>query len=151
MSAEHVDAEPVAARVDRSRTLEDPRTGLLALLGVQVAQAGPDHVVLTLEAGADHSQPHGVTHGGIHCALVESAASVGGHLWMGERGTVVGVSNHTDFIRPFTTGRLTATASPIHRGRSQQLWLVEITSDAGKLIARGEVRLHNMPADAAGA
>ena len=70
-------------------------------------------------------------------------------MWLGERGHVVGVANHTDFIRATRSGTLHGVATPIHRGRTQQLWLVEIT-DADRasrpraLIARGEVRLANI-------
>ncbi|MGQ0623446.1 MAG: PaaI family thioesterase [Sporichthyaceae bacterium] len=131
--------------VDRSVPLHDVRGGFLAMLGAEVGEVGPTKAVLTLEVGPEHAQPHGVLHGGVHATLVESAASVGGHQWMAERGgTVVGVTNTTHFFRPFTAGRLVATATPLHQGRSQQLWQVEITDTAGKIIARGEVRLHNM-------
>jgi uncharacterized protein (TIGR00369 family) len=42
------------------------------------------------------------------------------------------------------SGRLTATATPIHRGRSQQLWQVAITDEQDRLVARGQVRLQNL-------
>jgi uncharacterized protein (TIGR00369 family) len=83
-------------------------------------------------------------HGGVYCAVVESAASIGAAMWLGDRGKVVGVSNHTDFLRSVSTGRMTATATPIHRGRSQQLWQVEITDEQQRLVARGQVRLQNL-------
>ncbi|MGQ0629613.1 MAG: PaaI family thioesterase [Sporichthyaceae bacterium] len=131
--------------VDRSAPLHDVRGGFLGMLGAQVVEAGPERAVVALDVGPQHAQPHGVLHGGVHATLVESAASVGGHMWMAERGgTVVGVTNTTHFFRPFTAGRITATATPVHQGRSQQLWQVDITDEAGKLISRGEVRLHNM-------
>jgi uncharacterized protein (TIGR00369 family) len=75
---------------------------------------------------------------------VETAASIGAALWLGDRGQVVGVSNHTDFLRAIRAGEVTARATPIHRGRTQQLWLVEIRDEADKLVARGQVRLQNM-------
>jgi uncharacterized protein (TIGR00369 family) len=59
---------------------------------------------------------------------------------------VVGVSNQTDFLRSVRDGRLTATGTPIHRGRSQQLWLVEVTDEQDRLVARGQVRLQNLTA-----
>ncbi len=136
-----------AEQVDRSISLQDAARGFLALLGVEVLEAGPDRAVLGMNVKPEHLQPHGVLHGGVHCTLVESAASIGAHEWMAGRGTVVGVSNHTNFIRAFSTGRLTTVATPIHRGRSQQLWQAEITDEAGKLIGRGEVRLHNLTTD----
>jgi uncharacterized protein (TIGR00369 family) len=57
---------------------------------------------------------------------------------------VVGVSNQTDFLHATRQGLLTATASPIHRGRLQQLWVVEIADEKGRLAARGQVRLQNI-------
>jgi acyl-coenzyme A thioesterase PaaI-like protein len=54
----------------------------------------------------------------------------------------VGVANQTDFLRPHRTGTLEALATPVHQGRTQQLWVTVISriSD-GKPVARGQVRL----------
>ena len=43
-----------------------------------------------------------------------------------------------------TEGRVTVTATPVQQGRTQQLWHVDITDGAGKLIAIGDVRLQNV-------
>lgn len=121
-------------------------TGLNRTLGFHLDEAGPDRVVMSFTVDETHLQPYGIVHGGVHCSVVEGSASVGGALWFGDRGRVVGVSNHTDFIRAATAGRLVATATPIHRGRTQQLWLVEIRDADERMIARGQVRLQNLPA-----
>lgn len=121
-------------------------TGLNRTLDFHLDEAGPDRVVMSFTIDERHLQPYGIVHGGVHCSVVEGSASVGGALWFGDRGRVVGVSNHTDFIRAATAGRLVATATPIHRGRTQQLWLVEIRDADERMIARGEVRLQNLPA-----
>ncbi len=81
------------------------------------------------------------------CSVVETAASVAAAHWYGERGRVVGVSNHTDFLRAISDGTVTAVAQPIHRGRLQQLWMVEIKEGSGRMVARGEVRIQNLPAE----
>jgi acyl-coenzyme A thioesterase PaaI-like protein len=58
----------------------------------------------------------------------------------------VGVNNNSDFIRPMTVGRLDVVAEPIQQGRTLQLWQVMLTrADDGKLVARGQVRLQNVP------
>ncbi len=62
----------------------------------------------------------------------------------GNQGKVVGVANQTDFLRSVRVGELLAEALPIHRGRSQQLWAVEIMDGDGRLAARGQVRLQNL-------
>jgi acyl-coenzyme A thioesterase PaaI-like protein len=37
-----------------------------------------------------------------------------------------------------------AVATPIHRGRRQQLWVTTITDDNDRVVARGQVRLQNL-------
>jgi len=118
--------------------------GLDTLLGIEILEASGERVVLGWTVGPQLHQPFGILHGGVHCSAVESAASMGAALWYGDRGTVVGVSNHTDFLRAVRDGRLTATATPIHQGNTQQLWLVNITDSDDRLVARGEVRLQNL-------
>jgi 1,4-dihydroxy-2-naphthoyl-CoA hydrolase len=113
-------------------------------LGFEFTDMSPDRVVLEWEVTAVHHQPDGIVHGGVYCAAIEAAASMGAARWLGARGTVVGVSNHTDFLRAASDGRLQAVATPIHRGRSQQLWLVRVTDDRMRLVARGQVRLQNL-------
>jgi uncharacterized protein (TIGR00369 family) len=119
-------------------------TGLNGALGFELDEAGPDRVVLSMTVAAQHLQPYGIVHGGTYCAMVEASASIGAAVWFGDRGKVVGVSNHTNFLRATGAGRAIATATPIHRGRSQQLWLVEVTDADGRALARGEVRLQNL-------
>ncbi len=118
--------------------------GLNKALGLRLDEAGPDRVVMSWTVGPQHLQPYGIVHGGVYCSVVESSASIGAAVWFGDRGKVVGVANHTNFLRSAGEGTLTATATPLHRGRSQQLWLVEITDDQQRAIARGEVRLQNL-------
>ncbi len=119
--------------------------GLGGLLGIEVVEVTADRTEIALDVTPDLHQPHGIVHGGVHCALVETAASVAASAWYGDRGRVVGVNNHTDFLRPVREGRLTALATPIHRGRTQQLWLVEVTDQDDRLMSRGQVRLQNLP------
>lgn len=119
--------------------------GLARVLGIKYEVLDADRVVLSCHVTPQHLQAHGIVHGGVYCALVETAASVGASLWFGERGRVVGSANQTDFLRAVRDGRLTATAVPVHRGRSQQLWTVDIVDDEGRLTARGQVRLANLP------
>jgi 1,4-dihydroxy-2-naphthoyl-CoA hydrolase len=121
--------------------------GLVELLGLRTVEATGDRVVLELDVDSRHHQPYGIVHGGVHCAVVETAASVAGAIWLGEEGKVVGVSNQTDFLRAVTSGTLRATATPLHRGRLQQLWQVEVRDADERLVVRGQVRLQNLRAE----
>ena len=116
----------------------------VAHLGLEFTEVSGDSVVATWSAAPKLHQPYGIVHGGVHCSVVETLASVGAAYWMGEQGKVVGVNNNTDFYRAVSEGTLTSTATPLHRGRSQQVWLVETLTADGKVASRGQVRLQNL-------
>jgi uncharacterized protein (TIGR00369 family) len=113
-------------------------------LGLEIDSADGDEVTAHWTVRPDLLQPYGIVHGGVHCSVVETLASLGAALWLDDRGKVVGVSNSTDFFRAASDGVLRATARPIHRGRSQQVWVVEIVDDQERVISRGQVRLQNL-------
>lgn len=115
--------------------------------GIELTDASVDHCDGRLEVTEDHHQPYGVVHGGVYCTMIETLASTGAALWAMDQGMAgaVGVSNKTDFLRATTDGVLIGRATPIHRGRTQQLWQVDVTREHdGKLVAQGQVRLQNV-------
>lgn len=129
-----------------STTADPLRGGFNETLGLSFEEVTPDRVVVGLDVSPALLQPYGIVHGGVWCSVVETAASVGAAQWYGERGRVVGVANHTNFVRAIGEGRVTGVATPVHWGRTQQLWLVEIRDRDDRLVARGEVRIQNLPA-----
>lgn len=119
--------------------------GLDGILGVEYVESTPDQVVAQFTIDQQHLQPYGIPHGGIYCSVHESTASYAGSLWVGEERIVVGTNNICDFLRQAKVGdTITVTATPIHRGRSQQLWRTESTDQDGRLVAQGQVRLANL-------
>ncbi|OBG82301.1 esterase [Mycobacterium sp. E802] len=127
-------------------TPEGLEKGFDTELGLTYLELTPDGGRAQLTITEKLLQPWGIVHGGVYCAIVESLASVSGHIWLSENGggTVVGVNNNTDFLRAIGSGTVTAVSEPIHRGRRQQLWLITITDENGKTVARGQVRLQNV-------
>jgi uncharacterized protein (TIGR00369 family) len=124
----------------------DAAPAFLRGAGLEIDEATPTRVTGTIAAGAAHHTPWGVVHGGVYTTAVESACSVGASLAVADRGEyAVGLSNHTDFLRPHREGRLRVTATPVHQGRTQQLWMCEIAREDGKVVARGQLRLQNVP------
>lgn len=116
-------------------------------LGLTVTAASSDEVQATWQVTEALLQPYGLLHGGAHCAVVETLASVAGSIWLGSDGRVVGTNNSTDFYRATGTGeRLTSTARPLHRGRTRQVWRVETYDDSHRLVAAGQVALQNLRA-----
>ena len=115
-------------------------------LGVEYSEISGDRVSATWSVRPELHQPDGILHGGVHCSIVETLASIGAAVWWGERGRVVGVNNNTDFYRAVREGTLTSAATPLHRGRSQQVWVVETRDEDDRVAARGQVRLQNLTA-----
>jgi uncharacterized protein (TIGR00369 family) len=130
--------------------MENPFTDRTTFVGhsaIELTDASADHCNGRIVIDEIHHQPYGVVHGGVYCTLIETLASTGAAIWAMENGMAgaVGVSNQTDFIRATADGVLLGQATPIHRGRTQQLWQVTVTREAdGKLAARGQVRLQNV-------
>jgi 1,4-dihydroxy-2-naphthoyl-CoA hydrolase len=122
-------------------------SAFVAASGFTVTEASGTRVAGLVDLGPEHHTPWGVVHGGVYCTIVESAASIGASAAVADRGQfAVGVNNSTDFLRPMTAGRLDVVAEPIQQGRTLQLWLVTLTrADDGKTVARGQVRLQNVP------
>jgi 1,4-dihydroxy-2-naphthoyl-CoA hydrolase len=121
---------------------------LMALLDIQFDERTPTRVAGSVAADERHHQPWGLVHGGLYTTVVETFATTGAFEAIKDQGQrAVGVSNSTDFVRPHESGRLSVVATPVHKGRTQQLWQVEIRRpEDKKLVARGQVRLQNVPA-----
>lgn len=132
------------------KLMENPfedRPTYVAHTGIELTSANADLAQGKLVINENHHQPYGVVHGGVYCTMIETLASTGAAIWAMEQGMAgaVGLSNKTDFIRATTEGVLIGAAVPIHRGRTQQLWRVDLTREQdGKLAAHGEVRLQNV-------
>ena len=103
-------------------------------LGVEVVLATPDKVILQVEVGPKVHQPYGILHGGVSALLAEGAASFGGALSVEPGYIVVGTELNCSHLRPMSSGVLSATATPIRKGRTVQVWGIDLTDDQGRLI-----------------
>ena len=122
--------------------LNDLRDGWNAAMGLRFVRATSDEVIVEWEVADQHRQPYGIVHGGVHSGVIETIASVGAAIHARPRGqAVVGLENHTSFIRAVRSGVVRATARPLTRGRRSQAWEVSLVDDAGALVATGRVRL----------
>jgi len=123
--------------------------GWLQAMGVTVTHATQDEVRCELTIGTQHLQGYGIVHGGVHCGVIESLASIGAALYALPRGqTVVGLENNTSFVRAVRAGtNLHAVATPITRGRRTQVWGASVLDEQEQIVATGRVRLLCLEAD----
>ncbi|MEJ2292668.1 MAG: hotdog fold thioesterase, partial [Deinococcales bacterium] len=118
----------------RALTGTQPDT-LMETLGIVINEATPERVVATMPVTTRHHQPYGILHGGASVALAETVASYGSMVSVDGSGQqAVGLEINANHVRPVREGTLTAVGTPIHKGRTTQLWGVEIRDDAGRLV-----------------
>jgi uncharacterized protein (TIGR00369 family) len=123
-----------------------------ALLDIESVEVTPERVVLRLPVTWKVHQPYGLLHGGVSALLAESAASIGGSVSVPPNKSVVGIELNASHLRAMREGTLTATATPVRRGRTIQVWEIALTDDEGRAIcqARCTLAVVDTPAGAGG-
>jgi len=116
--------------------------GWNAAMGLRFVRATADEVVAEWTVGPQHLQPYGLVHGGVYAGVIETVTSVGAAVYGLAQGlSVVGLDNHTSFLRAVREGTLRVSAKPLVRGRRTQVWEANVTDSAGRVAATGRVRL----------
>jgi 1,4-dihydroxy-2-naphthoyl-CoA hydrolase len=127
------------------KMFNDTSMGWAKAMDLVFVVASEDEVSVEWTVREQHLQPYGIVHGGVHAGVIETVCSIGAGIaaaTRGHKGGVVGLENHTTFLRAVREGTaLRARALPVTRGRTTQVWSAEITDPDGRLIARGSVRL----------
>jgi len=128
---------------EAARAINAVHVGTFAeALGLEIVSASRDEVRARVTLAPGHRQPHGIVHGGVHAAVIESVASIGAAIdAMGKGKTVVGLENATSFVRAVREGTLDVVGVPVTRGSRTQLWDVTIRTAEGAVVATGRVRL----------
>jgi uncharacterized protein (TIGR00369 family) len=107
------------------------------LKGVTFTEAGLDRVVAKMLVRPDLCTLHHTIHGG---AIMSFADSVGAaatviNLPVEAKGTTT-IESKTNFIGGAKEGSVvTATATPVHRGRRTQVWQTRLETEDGRLVA----------------
>lgn len=123
-------------------TTKPSMQGFDEAMGFHLVSATAEQVVLEYRVEARHRQPYGIVHGGVHSAAFETVCSTGAAMAVFARGqSVVGLENHTSYIRAVRDGLIRIEARPLTRGRRSQVWEATARDEEGRLVATGRVRL----------
>ncbi|HEY4181372.1 MAG TPA: PaaI family thioesterase [Kofleriaceae bacterium] len=111
-------------------------------MGLRIIKADATEVVAELDIARKHMQAAGLVHGAVFCGIIESIVSMGASIAARADGrTVVGIENQTSFLRAVKSGTLVGRATPLHIGKTTQLWAAEIRNSKNEVCANGRVRL----------
>ncbi len=99
---------------------------LIELLDIQIEAFGDDFVTGSMPVDARTHQPYGLLHGGASVVLAESLGSLGAAMCVDHSNKrVVGLDINANHLRSVREGRVVATASPIHLGKTTHVWAIE--------------------------
>src|SRR5216110_2695018 len=115
---------------------ELPPPPVATLVGFQLTAVEPGHAVVEFQARERHANPMGTLHGGILCDVADAAMGMAYASTLAEGETFTTLELKINFLRPFWTGRLTATARMVKAGRTIGLAECDVTDTEGRLIAR---------------
>lgn len=108
---------------------------VLEVLGCEIQELDKDRVVITMPISNASRQPFGLLHGGVSVVLSESCASVGTWLNIDQQTqAAVGIEINANHVRAKRDGIVTATATPVHKGRTTMVWETRITDERERLI-----------------
>jgi len=111
-------------------------------LGIEMLEAGENHLKARMPVDARTRQPAGVLHGGVSVVLAETLASWAASLVVDpEKYHCVGQEINANHVRAVSEGWVYGVARPLHLGRKSHVWDVRISDESGKLVCVSRVTM----------
>ncbi len=118
------------------------KSTLVEHLNIKITEIGDDFLLGTMPVDATTVQPFGVLHGGASCVLAETLGSIAANLILdSEKCVAVGLDINANHIRSVKKGLVTGKASPVHIGRTTQVWEIKIVDDHSRLVCISRLTL----------
>jgi uncharacterized protein (TIGR00369 family) len=126
-----MDKRKILERINSSN-----KNTLMDTLDIEFIDIGEDFLVAKMPVTSKVYQPDGVLHGGATVALAESVGSAVSYMSVDYMNkTVRGIVISANHLKSVKDGFIYARATPLHKGRSTQLWEIKITDDDNNLIS----------------
>lgn len=114
---------------------------VIATLGIEFLEIGDDFIRARVPVDHRTIQPYGILHGGVSVLLAETLGSCGAHYSTPEGEQAVGLDINANHLKATRSGWVTGIARPVHRGRSTQVWQIDMTNDAGELTCVSRITM----------
>ena len=108
-----------------------------ALIGMKLIDLKHEEATVKIEMRDELRQPHGILHGGVTAALIDTAMAyaVITCLEENEKASTVDLTVH--YLRPHTECAFSCTAKIVRAGKRILTVSAEVTNEQGKQIATG--------------
>ena len=110
-------------------------------LGIEFVEIGDDFITARVPVDERTRQPYGLLHGGVSVVLAETLGSLGAGMSSPEGTRAVGLDINANHLRSATSGWVTGTARPIHRGRTTHVWQIELHNEAGEMTCISRITM----------
>lgn len=109
---------------------------LPGLLGIELVEVTPDRVLATLKVRPELCTTGKILHGGTIMAFADTLGAIGTVVNMPPGYATATIESKTNFVGGAAEGStVTGETTPVHKGRSTQVWQTRITGAEGKLVA----------------
>tara|TARA_R110002051_G_scaffold298754_3_gene365723 strand:+ start:12531 stop:12953 length:423 start_codon:yes stop_codon:yes gene_type:complete len=110
---------------------------LMETLEIEYIDFGEDFLVAKMPVNPRVHQPDGVLHGGAMVALAESVGSAASFMFLdAENMYIRGIEISANHIKSKRDGTLYAKATFIHKGRTTQVWNIDVVDEEDQLISK---------------
>jgi uncharacterized protein (TIGR00369 family) len=108
---------------------------LSTLLGLRFVEVGPDCVVAELEIRDELRTVGGALHGGTLMAVADTVGAAATAINLPAGAGTTTLESKTNFFAAGRSGKVCATATPLHRGKRTQVWQTRVTDESGRLLS----------------
>jgi 1,4-dihydroxy-2-naphthoyl-CoA hydrolase len=109
---------------------------LARLLGIELVSAAPDEIVAELAVREELCTTPAVVHGGAIMAFADTLGALATVLNLPDGAGTTTLESKTNFLAASEVGStLTATCTPLHRGRRTMVWQTRIVRPDARLVA----------------
>lgn len=109
---------------------------LAKLMGVRLVEATPDKVVAEMLVREDLCTTNSILHGGAFMAFADTVGAVATVLNLPKGAGTTTIESKTNFVSGVKAGEIArAECTPVHRGKTTQVWTTRILRPDGKLAA----------------
>ena len=128
------------------RLAQSCKNTLMETLEIKYIDFGEDYLVAQMPVTPRVHQPDGVLHGGAMVALAESVASAASFMFLdGENMYVRGIEISANHVKSKRDGMVYAKATFIHKGRTTQVWNIDIVDENETLISKVKLTTIALP------
>lgn len=129
-----------------SRLAQSCKNTLMETLDIKFIDVGPEYLVASMPVSPKVHQPDGVLHGGASVALAESVGSAASFMFLsGQQTSIRGIEISANHLKSKKEGMVYAKATFIHKGRTTQLWNIDIVDEDEKLISKVKLTTIALP------